>query len=562
MNDDYLQSPGVEPPLSGWKKLKLIAEVIGVRIRFIAILAITMAGIGYWDTITNYWDKWTRPAATATAGQLPADKEFFCPMHPKVVRTNLDPDGSVPKCPICGMPLSLRTKGATVPLPQGVTARVQLSPYRIQLAGIETAEVKYRPMSKQISTVGTVAYDESRQSRVVSRTSGYVEKLYIDKTFVKVSQGDPLAEIYSPDLYSTAQEMLSAAKGGAAGDMVASARRRLKLFGMSDRDIDAILSAGAATPRLVIRSPRSGCVTRKAIVAGARVEDGMTLLEIADLSAVWIEADVYEKDISFVHEGQSIEAAVEALPNRTFIGKVALVYPQLDAATRTNRVRFAVANAGDELRPGMYASIRINVPLHEVEPFKGLKLAAGGEVLTVPERAVIDTGAKQIVYIEHEPGVFDGIEVQLGPRSGEYFAVVKGLKHGDRVAAAGAFLIDAETRLNPAAASTYFGASGGPQSAGTSGKTPAAQTPAAPAKLTDEQLKNIAKLSAADQALARAQMLCPITGLPLGSMGVPQKLTIKGQTVFLCCTGCIDAAKRQPDKVLKRIAELKEQRQP
>ncbi len=149
-----------------WKKFKLIVQVIEVRLRFIVILAATGLLIGYWDTIANYWEKYTRPAGVA-AGQLPADKEFFCPMHPKVIRDRLEPDGSVPKCPICGMPLSLRTKGQAEELPAGVTARVQLSPDRIAMAGIETAEVAYRPMSKQISTVGTVAYDEGRLSRVV-----------------------------------------------------------------------------------------------------------------------------------------------------------------------------------------------------------------------------------------------------------------------------------------------------------------------------------------------------------------------------------------------------------
>ena len=222
--------------------------------------------------------------------------------------------------------------------------------------------------------------------------------------------------------------------------MAEQRRRRLKLFGVGQREIDAILQAGTALPRLVIRSPRSGRVIRKNIEAGARVEDGMTLLEIADLSAVWIEADVYEKDLACVREGQAVEASVEAIPNRVFAGKVALVYPQLDAATRTNRVRLAVANPGDELRPGMYATVRIHMPLGEIEPFKSLgakdaKLriatAADGrrveEALAVPERAVIDTGAKQIVYIERQPGVFEGVEVQLGPRNGDFYAVAGGL---------------------------------------------------------------------------------------------------------------------------------------
>ena len=301
----------------------------------------------------------------------------------------------------------------------------------------------------------------------------------------------------------------------------------------------------------------------------------MTLLEIADLSAVWIEADVYEKDLAFVREGQAVEASVEAMPNRVFAGKAALVYPQLDAATRTNRVRLAVANPGEALRPGMYATVRIHVPLGEIEPFKSLPakhstlrmaVAADGrqveEALAVPERAVIDTGAKQIVYIERQPGVFEGVEVQLGPRNGDYYAVAEGLSAGDRVAAAGAFLIDAETRLNPAAATGYLGAQGGPvRAARRRANRPARTIPARRSEeWTEEQLKNIARLPAADQAAARTQRRCPVTGLPLGAMGVPVKITLKGQAVFLCCPGCVEPASKQADKILQKAAELRGQK--
>jgi Cu(I)/Ag(I) efflux system membrane fusion protein len=465
-------------------------------------------------------------------------------MHPKVVRTSLDPDGSVPKCPICGMPLSERTKGQSEPLPEGVAARVQLSPERIQLAGIQTVVVGRRPLGREVATVGTVTVDESRLSRVVSRVNGYIEKLYVDKTFAKVAKGDPLAAVYSPDLYSTAQEMLLSSRGTVAKDLAASAGRRLRLWGVSDEEIGEILAKGEASPRLMIRSPQQGDVLRKNVEVGARVEEGMTLLEIADLSEVWIEADVYEKDISLVKEGQAIEATVEPLPDRVITGKVAAVYPQLDAATRTTRVRFQVHNPDGQLRPGMFATVRIK---ENVE-----------ERLAVPEQSVIDTGAKQVVYVERRPGVFDGVEVSLGPRSGEFYPVVKGLREGDRVAAAGAFLIDAETRLNPAAAATYFGASGGPQGghAGTNGGTHGGQ--ARPLeKFPAGALENINKLPEADRPLARAQHSCPITGAVLGTMGVPVKIQIKGHPVFLCCAGCVDEARSKPDETLKKVEDIK-----
>lgn len=577
-------------PHTRWQKLRLVGLVILKRVRFIAILAGVGLFIGSWDTVMNYWEKWTQPASVASR-ELEPGHEFYCPMDPQVVRSTYEPNGDVPKCPICGMPLTERMKGEAVKLPEGVTGRVQLSPERIQLAGIKTAPVEYRPMARETRTVGTITYDESRLSRIVSRVEGYVEKLYVNETYTFVHKGDPLAEIYSPELYSTARELLLANRGGVMGDLAAAARTRLLLWGVNQQEIDGIVASGQPSLRLVIRSPQGGYVVEKKIVVGSSVEAKMTLFEVADLSSVWIEADVYEKDIPFLKVGQEVEAAVEARPNRAFRGQLALVYPRLDAATRTNRIRMKLDNPQHELRPGMFAAVRINTPLEGIAPFKDLAVKSGRvvlagmkgakapaqyEFLTVPERAVVDTGTKKVVYVEREAGMFEGVEVQLGPRQNGYYPVVKGLQAGDKVAAAGGFLIDAETRLNPAAASTYFGASGGPQStASPAAPTAPSQrsgdsTPATPAKPDSrskpepkvalaapdpDDLKNVEQLPEADRQLALKQGICPVTSAPLGSMGVPVKITLRGQTVFLCCKGCLGKAKRSPDEMLKKLAD-------
>ncbi len=176
----------------------------------------------------------------------------------------------------------------------------------------------------------------------------------------------------------------------------------------------------------MIRSPAAGYVVGKSVVEGSRVEEGMTLFEVADLSAVWIEADVYEKDLPFVRAGEKIEAAVDALPNRVFDGRVAMIYPQVDTLTRTNRVRFEVQQPVGRASSG---HVRHGAHRHAaralIEPFKAMT-AAAGEVLAVPERAVIDTGDKQIVYVERSPGLFEGVEVKLGPRVGGFYPVVEG----------------------------------------------------------------------------------------------------------------------------------------
>lgn len=645
-------------------------KAIEIRLRFILLMLAIFFVVGYWETIKNYWSRWTRPAASANA-QLEAGTELYCPMHPNVVRRELDPSGAVPNCPICGMPLSKRKIGEKAALPAGVTARVQFSPERIQLGGIATVEAAYRPLTKKLRTVGYVTYDESRLSRYVSRSAGYIEKLYVDKTWQTVRRDQPLAEIYSPMLYTAAFELAQSLEANIP-EHVASARERLRRLGVDDREIDQVVANRQATHRLVLRALRDGYVIRKPIVEGAYVDAGATLFEIADLSVVWVEAEVYEADLPLVRVGQQVEAHVDAVAGRVFPGKVALIEPKLNANTRTSRVRIELSNPEGTLYPGMFATVHLQTPIAELEPFRtllaksqkdfdavpgqsaaavyicpdhpdaihteakpcpkcqretepklltqdekliwwcpmhpevvadrpgaeceecsGMKLipriAKGpqpGAVLSIPEPAVIDTGSRKIVYVEREPGLFDGIEVELGPRAEGLYAVAKGLEAGMRVAAAGAFLIDAETRLNPAAAAAYFGASGSPQSGKPSSQTapsgeestapPAKQgtheghrdgtptrrgkadTPSeAPAPLPAEALREIAHLTPEDQKAATNQRFCPISGEPLGSMGVPIKLVADGQALFVCCKGCQGQVEKEPAAALKKLKAQK-----
>ena len=580
IQDTELQEPEAddviinEHEMTGRQKMWLVGMAILNRLRFLAILVGIGIFIVYWDSIKLHWDRWTHPRAAAVR-ELPEGQEFFCPMDPQVHESGYQPNGDVPNCPICGMPLSLHGKPGKEELPPGVTGRVTLSPDRVQMAGIRTVAIGYRPMVKKIKTVGYVTFDESGLSRIVSRVDGYVDKLYADKTYAMVRKGDPLAEIYSPDLYSTARELVLSSKEQGASDIAVSARRKLVLLGVDPADIDRMVAAGEPARDVVIRSPRTGHVIEKKIELGASVDAKMTLFEVADLSTVWIEADVYENDAPFLRAGQEISAKVESYPNRLFKGTVALVHPHLEEATRTNRVRIRFENPNHELRPGMYAEVRIDTPLETIEPYKTLaeKLrltptpshgaAMRPAFLVVPESAVIDTGEKKIVYVERAEGQYEGREVELGPRQDDYYPVLKGLAEGDQVAAAGSFLVDAETRLNPAAASTYFGATGGPQSAAgipTSNMQQPSHDNVATragnkknAAFSPEDLKNINQLPEEDRKPAIAQSICPVTGNPLGEMGVPVKITLRGKTVFLCCAGCIGKAKADPDGTLKKL---------
>jgi multidrug efflux pump subunit AcrA (membrane-fusion protein) len=550
--------PGLSRVGKVWWWFHFAVLVKLARLRFIAVLVAIGGVIAYWDTLTAYYDKWTRPLFGQETAVSP-DTEYWCPMHPTIVRDHPD------KCPICAMPLSRRHKGDKdegEALPPGVVSRVQLTPYKVAVAGIATAEVGYQPLTKDIAAVGFVEFDERKLARISARATGKsrIDKLYVNVTGQTVAKGEPLALLYSPDLVVTAQNLLDARQSGNR-ELQRMARDRLRLWGIDDDQLDQILRTGKPITHVTIRSPLSGHVIRKYQVEGEYVEEGTRLYDVADLSTVWIEAAVYEDELAFLTEGLSVTATTKAFPNREFKGKLAFLHPHLDANTRTLKVRFDMDNPGHDLRPGMYATVTLRVPATRLTPLppdadEKQKLAyREGRVLAVPEGAVIDTGSHKFVYREAEPDIYDGVEVQLGPRSGGFYPVVRGLRPGDRVATTGSFLIDAETRLSAGASSTYFGASGGPQ-----GDHHSATTAARPSMTRDEDTKVqavLAKLDPADRKLVEEQGSCPVLGTRLGAMGVPVKIALQDQPVFLCCKACAKKARANERATLDKVAELK-----
>jgi Cu(I)/Ag(I) efflux system membrane fusion protein len=587
--------PGLGPWGQFWWWLKFWLFVKTARLRFIVILVAIGLVILKWNLLMAYYERWTRALFPASGQEAAgADTEFWCPMHPTVIRDHAD------KCPICGMPLSQRKKGEVgegEALPPGVVTRVQLTPYRVALAGIKTWEVAYQPLSKEMRTVGFVEFDERKLARISAKVTGKsrIDKLYVNVTGQHVSKGEPLAELYNPDLVTTVDNLLDAHAGGRTSDERA-ARTRLRRWGITDEQIDALVKAGKPITNLTLRAPISGHIIKKYQVEGEIVEEGARLYDVADLSTVWVEAQVYEDELAYLKEGLPVHATTKAFPNRVFEGNVAFVHPHLDAATRTLRVRFDLANPSHELRPGMYATVSLKVPATQLDLFTraldedwrnellrdglaraltapgglaadvGLEpltraavrrvLSARGQVLAVPESAVIDTGSRKFVYREAWPGAYDGVQVELGPRCGDFYPVVRGLEAGDRVVTAGSFLVDAETRLTSGVGSTYFGASGGPQSERRS-----SASEARPSMSEDEDAKIsavLAKLSRVDRRLAEAQGYCPVLERNrLGSMGVPVKIVLNGQPVFLCCSGCEKEAREHAERTLARVERLK-----
>ncbi|HVK12912.1 MAG TPA: efflux RND transporter periplasmic adaptor subunit [Gemmataceae bacterium] len=554
-----------DTPTSAWQRFRLAVLVPLARLRFLVILGAIGLALAKWDWLVAKYEKLTRPADTATAA---ADVEYFCPMHPTVVR-----DNNKEKCPICFMPLSKRQKGEATDeaLPAGTVARVQLSPYRVVLAGVRTEPVAFQPVHREITTVGTVEFDERAVRTVAARFKGRIDKLFANQTGQAVAKGDPLASVYSPELVVTVQNLLDARKANNA-DGEANARSRLALWGVEADQIDEVLKAGKPITHLTVRSPITGHVVRKYPREGQYVDEGGVLFDVADLSTVWVQAQLYEEDLAFLPKGAHdpktglpdrplpVEATTRGRPGETFTGKLTFVFPHVDPDSRTLTARFELANPDHELRPGMTATVRLRVEGDELPKLpSGKRLRVeSGKVLAVPEAAVIDTGRQQVVYRESLPNTYDGVLVELGPKltgadGVAYYPVLAGLRPGDAVAVGGAFLIDAETRLNPAAGSIYIGGGGT-----GGGKGPGPVRPSTPEDSDAKVTAALGKLPPEDRALAAAQKFCPVLeGSRLGSMGVPVKLALDGQSVFLCCKGCVAEAQENPARTRKRADELK-----
>jgi membrane fusion protein, copper/silver efflux system len=550
-----------------WRALRLAVLVPLARLRFVFILGAIGLAIVKWDELTARYEKYVRPSA----GAEPADHdhEYFCPMHPTVIR-----DTNKEKCPVCFMPLSKRKKGETgggEPLPAGTVARVQLSPYRIALAGVRTAAVEYHALAREITTVGTVEFDERKLKAVAARVKGRIDTLHVNQTGQMVHAGDPLAELYSPDLVVTVQNLLDARQSNNKLQETL-ARDRLKLWGIDDAQVEEIVRAGKPVTRLTTRSPITGHVLKKYVREGQYVEEGAPLFDVADLSTVWVQAQLYEDDLAFLPVGGhdpktgkpdfdlTVTAATRAFPGKPFTGTLSFLFPHVDAETRTLTVRFEVPNADHELRPGMTASVMLKLTpdLLEKTPAGAGLLTRDGKILAVPEGCVIDTGARKVVYRQTLPDTFDGVAVELGAKlSAEgsvYYPVLSGLAEGDWVVTAGSFLIDAETRLNPALGSTYIGGSGG-------GHGAAVVRPSTPEDQDAKTVAGLRLLSGDERKLAEAQVWCPVQRDRLGVMGKPVRVkTPDSRPLFVCCQTCRAEAEANPAEMLNRIEELKRTR--
>jgi Cu(I)/Ag(I) efflux system membrane fusion protein len=376
-------------------------------------------------------------AAPAPAALAEGEIAYYtCSMHPSVRQQA----GGI--CPICSMGL------VPVSREEAETGVIFVDQQRRQRIGVRTGRVEHRRLRFRVRAVGEVRYDEARLTDVNLRAGGWVQDLLVSETGQRVEEGQTLFTLYSPELLSAQQELLTARATDTRSDrsrengLLRPARRRLRLLGLSDAQIRELESRGEALEDLPILAPAGGYVIEKHVVQGAHVAEGTRVYRIAALDRVWVEAQVYEADLPLVRAGQPARVTLTHMPGRPFEGQVAYLYPYLDDATRTGRIRVELPNPRLDFRPAMYANVEIEADF--------------GDRLTVPESAVVYTGPRRLVFVDLGEGRLRPKEVRLGLRSGEHFEVLDGLQAGDRVVTSGNFLIAAESRIRSAA--KYWGA--------------------------------------------------------------------------------------------------------
>jgi len=326
---------------------------------------------------------------------------------------------------------------------------VQLSPQRLQSIGVTSGEVLMKPLSDEVRAVGTVAVDESRQAYVQTRFSGWIRKVHVDTTYQRVQKGQALFTIYSPEVVTTEQEYLLARNNRAvlapstvpgvssgAESLLTAVQERLQQWDIPARQIQELEATGKVRQELEIDSPVSGFVTERNALPNLYVEPATRLYTIADLSTVWVFAQIFQTDLGRIRVGEPAAVTSDAYPGRSFNGRVDFIYPEVDSATRTVKVRLVFANSGLQLTPGMYMNVSLQVPL--------------GRQMAIPASGVFHTGTRDIVFVDHGQGYLEPRDVALGPRAGVEFTVLKGLKAGERIVTSANFLVDSESQLQAA----------------------------------------------------------------------------------------------------------------
>ncbi|MGI9515696.1 MAG: efflux RND transporter periplasmic adaptor subunit [Pirellulaceae bacterium] len=551
----------------------------------VAIIALVVFAFGYAQRMGFFT---SADSQTTQSAETDDGTEYVCPML-------CVPPSKVPgRCPVCAMELQARKVSGDSKDIYGLT----IEPAARRLSNIQTAMAASIPLVRQVRALGRIGEDETSQATISAWVDGRLEDLMVDFTGAEVTEGQALAVLYSPELYSAQIELLEAKKAmenettgrqriaDANRRMYESARQRLLEFGLPESQVAEIERQANPENRIRIVSPISGTVTEKMAVQGDYVSTGTPLFKVVDLSQVWLLLEMFPEEANLIRYGQSVSVTLQSQAGRKFEGRVAFIAPQINTQTQTVSVRVVISNEAGLIRIGDFAQARVYVDVtagghvldqvydsglagkwisprhpHIVRDEPGQCPLCGddlvpavdfGFVATPPERpnsvvvprsAVLMSGEESVAYVETEPGRFEFRQVETGQVVGEQVAIISGINPGEMVVVSAPFTLDAA-----------FNMAGKPS---LIDPTRAIDRDQSHEQASDQQQaaidKALSELSEADQALVRAQKFCPVADYPLGGMGTPVKVMIEDQPVFLCCDGCRDTLLKDPEPYLAKL---------
>lgn len=449
------------------------------------------------------------------------------------------------RCPVCGMELQkIETQGDPKDI-YGVT----IEPAARRLANIETVAALNTSVFNEVEVLGKVTYDETTEAIVSAYVDGRVEDLFIDFTGARISQGDEIALLYSPNLYADQAGLLQAKKAlqravsnsrasQANERLYQSARQRLVESGLTDSQIEQIETGGQPTNRVKVYAPMSGTVVKKLVEEGKYIKTGMPILKIADLSSVWLMLKMFPEDTSMLRLGQSVVVEIQTQVGTEFEGKISFVNPMVDVNTQTVDVRVEIPNEAGLIKIGDFGKAKILLRSELDRP-----------LVVVPREAVLINGSDSIAYVETEPGRFEFRQVKVAEIMGEKISIAEGIEPGEQVVASGAFMLDSTFNIQGKVSLMD------PNRAAPINVVKVAENKAE-AKEIEE---SFADLSQEDRLLAEAQVICPVSDVKLGTlgMGTPINVDVDGTAVMICCEGCRDSLLKDPQKYIAVIESYK-----
>jgi len=352
---------------------------------------------------------------------------YTCPMHPSV---KSDHPGA---CPVCGMNLVKQSEESELSVQEHQSlAHVAISPTKQVMANVSTSTAMKMTLEKEVRAVGKIAYAEPNFRQISARFPGRVEKLFVPSEGERIGKGEPIVTIYSPEAISAQKEFLLAIESNSQ-EQILQSKQKLSLWGFSESQIGDLEKTKNVQNTIELFSPITGIVLKKNVQQQQYVSTGENLFEVADISTVWLEADIYESEIQSVKVGQTIEATTDAYPDKIFAGRITFVSPTVDPSSRTIRIRAELPNRNEELKLDMFVTAALKVKL--------------SETIVVPTSAVLSTGTRQVVWIQKDPGVFEPRFVKVGERSEMYAQILVGVDEGETIVTSGGYLIDSESQL-------------------------------------------------------------------------------------------------------------------